>query len=227
MEIKTFSTASELELALAKSIIDDLTKAIEENKEAFFLVSGGSTPVKLFQVLSQQDISWDKVTVGLVDERFVANNNEFSNELLVKTHLLQNFATKASFIGMVQDTENESSNLEICNKNYLPFSQNKTNVTILGMGEDGHTASLFPNDSASEKDLDGNDIAQIISTTAPNFPNKRISCNKNLLLNSSNIYLMLVGESKIEVLNKAQSENYPIAKFLDATQLEIYFSPTK
>lgn len=95
------------------------------------------------------------------------------------------------------------------------------------MGEDGHAASLFPNDLQSEKDLNGNEVAQIISTIAPNFPNKRISCNKNLLLNSSNIYLMLVGESKIKVLNKAKSENYPIAKFLDAKQLEIYFSTTK
>ncbi|MFN5418567.1 MAG: 6-phosphogluconolactonase [Flavobacteriia bacterium] len=227
MEIKSFSTATELEQSLSKKITQDLTQALELQNEAFLLVSGGSTPIKLFQVLSLQDIHWEKVTIGLVDERFVPNNNEFSNELLVKTHLLQNFASKATFIGMVQNSENELSNLEICNKTYAPFCKNKVTVSILGMGEDGHTASLFPNDPDSEKDLSGNESAQIISTLAPNFPNKRISCNKNLLINSYNIYLMLVGESKIEVLNKAKSENYPIAKFLDATQLEIYFSATK
>ncbi len=124
--------------------------------------------------------------------------------------------------GMVYDINSESENLKRVKEAYKPFIDNKSTISILGMGDDGHTASLFPNDKSSEDDLAGNAEANILNTIAPVFPNKRISCNKNLILNSSSLYLMFTGESKLAVYMHSENEKLPISFFKH--KIQTYYS---
>ena len=149
MELHKFDYLHEMEIMLADNISKELEASINQLGKASLLVSGGTSPKGLFQILSKKAIDWSKVTVGLVVERFVSNENEASNEKLVNENLLINLASKAKFLSMVHKIEDEKENLKLVNLAYSPFFKDLT-VVVLGMGEDGHTASLFPNDENSE-----------------------------------------------------------------------------
>lgn len=227
MKVLNYDNTEILEEDLAIKIANLLAEDIQNNGFAQLLVSGGSTPINLFKKLSNKAIDWRNVTIGLVDERFVSQDSEYSNESLVKTHLIQNKASSANLIGMVYDFENESNNLKISIDKNNCFLTKKISVSILGMGEDGHTASLFPGDANSENDLQSQDFKGMLSTCAPSHPTNRITFSKNLILSSDLIFLMLVGNSKMKVLEKAKERNYPIAQFMDKNQVQIYFTSTK
>ncbi|MCF6186212.1 MAG: 6-phosphogluconolactonase [Desulfobulbaceae bacterium] len=100
MNQSEFSNRSTLAKSLADRIGELLTSGIRKNGRASLAVSGGSTPVELFERLSELDIPWAKVVITLVDERWVEPEAEDSNEHLVRTHLLKNKATAATFIPM-------------------------------------------------------------------------------------------------------------------------------
>ncbi len=227
MELHKFDYLQEMEIMLAENISKELEASINQLGKASLLVSGGTTPKGLFKILSKKAIDWSKVTIGLVDERFVSNENETSNEKLVKENLLINLASKAKFLSMVHKIEDEKENLKLVNSAYSLFFNDLT-VSVLGMGEDGHTASLFPNDENSEKDLKSSKV-EIISTFAPVNPKNRISCSKSLILESKSLYLMLIGPSKIEVLDKAKQNNFPISYFFrnENEELKVFFAEKK
>ena len=139
MKIKQFKSIEQLENSLVRDIVKIITDSIENYGDARILLSGGSTPINLYSTLSQQNINWSKVKIGLVDERFVNNDSEFSNEKLIRKNLLQNYAKEAIFFEMVYSTDNEKLNLDLVNDKYSSFMK-RLDLTILGMGSDGHTA---------------------------------------------------------------------------------------
>jgi 6-phosphogluconolactonase len=227
MKIISFETFKELELKLANEIAEKLKLSIQKNGEASLLVSGGTSPIGMFHLLSLKQIDWTKVTIGLVDERFVSNSHEASNEKSIRENLLQNEAIHATFIPMVYNIDDEVDNLTRANLAYTYFNNHPT-ICILGMGEDGHTASLFPGDKNSESDLK-NSIPSVISTKSPVEPKHRITCSKALLLHSKEIYLMINGASKKEVLNAAIAQKLPISYFFNTLQspLKIFYAEKK
>jgi 6-phosphogluconolactonase len=218
-----FQSTSDLEAQLAKDIAQQLRDAINLKGSATLLVSGGSTPKKMFEFLSNQDLDWSKVTIGLVDERFVDATDEASNEKMVKNILLQHHASAAQFIGMVYDTGDYNKNLKLAQKSYSVFIESGVDVCILGMGNDGHTASLFPGDQSSESDLKESQI-ELLNTTAPVHPTKRITCSKALILTSKKLLLMLIGEAKMKALEEALDQNLPISHFTNHSEFKLYFS---
>ena len=219
--MKIFETKKELEVALCASIVERIEMAISLFGDCHILLSGGSTPIDLFDLLSQQVISWEKVHIGLVDERYVAPSDDFSNEKMIRNQLLKNHASAANFVGMVKDESDEERNRVQVEKAYIPFLH-RIDLVLLGMGEDGHTASLFPADPASEADLNSKHVG-IISTRAPKYPERRISCSKQALLQSGMLFLMLVGEKKLAAFDWAIAEKLPISHF-NTSQLTIYYS---
>lgn len=227
MNIVQFNTSKELENQLASQIAAKLDLAIKKNGKANLLVSGGTSPIGMFHLLSLKQIDWKNVTIGLVDERFVPNSSENSNERLVKENLMINEAKLSQFIPMVYELENEIENLAIANDSYKQFHQ-AIDVCVLGMGEDGHTASLFPNDKASQYNL-LSDYISLVSTISPHEPRKRISCSKTMLLSSDFIYVMLLGESKKLVLQQASANKLPISYFIETENkvIDIYYSAKK
>ena len=223
MEIKTFENKKNLENTLLLKISTCISDAIKKYGDARFLLSGGSTPMNLYSLLSEETIEWEKVKIGLVDERFVPIENLFNNETQIKNNLLKNSAKFATIFGMVYNYENEMLNLKMVNQQYKIFFE-RIDFTILGMGEDGHTASLFPGDKESEELMNTSNIG-IFSTKSPSFPYNRITCSKELIANSNYIALFINGETKFNVLKNSIETQVPISYFVkNSKNMEIYYS---
>lgn len=219
-----YKKISVLESKLATQISNRLESAIKKNESAHLLVSGGSTPIGMYHLLSLKQLDWSKVTIGLVDERFVPTNHANSNEKMIKENLLINEAADAHFISMSRMNNDEEENLSQASLEYKRF-HNAIDICVLGMGGDGHTASLFPTDKNSEQSLENN-LLEVVSTRAPKEPIKRISCSKGLILSSDAIYIMITGAEKKKVLQRATANKLPISYFTEATDksIEIYYA---
>lgn len=216
-KVNDFNTRNELDEVLAIKVASELSHAIAVNGKASIAVSGGSTPKGFFKALSQINLAWDKVTITLADERWVDFESDASNTRLVHENLLQNKAKAANFFHIKQgkllseDTLNELNTA--AKGGLLPL-----NVLILGMGEDGHTASLFPCSDQIEQGLatdNKNALMKIVPQTAPN---DCITFTFSHLIQSKNIILHVCGESKKAVLDKANAGTdffeMPIRAFL-------------
>ncbi|WP_320034860.1 6-phosphogluconolactonase [Halarcobacter sp.] len=223
---KSFLSKEQLLDELSSHIIQILEEGIEENGTATLLVSGGSTPKPLFQKLSNMDIAWEKVTVALVDERWIDSTNKDSNELLVKENLLQNKASKAKFLGMyienkdVNEAQNEVSKIY---KTIYPFD-----IVVLGMGNDSHTASLFPNNKKLEEAYNLENENLCISIVPDTAPYDRMSLTLGGILSAKNIILHIEGKEKLKVYEETLSSNdiykNPISAVLnnEKSEVEVY-----
>ena len=223
MNIKNFENINTLESTLVKKISLCVSDAIKKYGDARILLSGGSTPINLYSLLSKENINWGKVKLGLVDERFVDQKSEYSNERHIKNNLVKNCAKTAILSSMVCCIDNESLNLEMVSKSYSSFIE-RTDFTLLGMGNDGHTASIFPNDMESDNLMKSLDVG-IYSTKAPNYPFNRITCSKELIAKSKAIVLFFTGEHKLNVLKNSSMTNLPISYFIkNYKEMEIYYT---
>jgi 6-phosphogluconolactonase len=225
MNIIEFKDNNESTEALSEEIACKLQAAIQKHRIAKLLVSGGRSPIPLFEKLSKKNISWKNVVIGLVDERFVAVKNKSSNEKMISDTLLQNRAKEASFFGLIYDLNSKNSNLELARNLYTTFATG-ADVCLLGMGMDGHTASLFPNDPNSQDNLAMPNQDLLLYTLADVTPYERITCSKNLINRSKNLYLMISGEEKLNVLNNAHLEGLPISHFFQTqgTNLIVHYN---
>jgi len=183
-------------MILTKLISNKLKLAIDKKGTATFVVSGGTSPLKLFEDLSKIDLPWNKVKITLVDDRLVNKNHIHSNQKLINDHLLKNKAKLANFIPLSE---------EIIKSKIIitPFD-----VNLLGMGEDGHFASLFPdmiNDfNLFDLSADPN-ILTITSHGDPFLP--RITMNLSLILKSEFIVLLVKGSIKQKIIDQAKNDN--------------------
>jgi 6-phosphogluconolactonase len=222
-EQNNFDTREQLDLALADKISGILQQAISQKGKASIAVSGGSTPKGFFKVLSNKNIDWDKVTITLADERWVDINSDDSNTRLVHENLLQNKAAAAKFFHLKQgeDLCDETlADLNIAaNSTLLPLD-----VLILGMGEDGHTASLFPCSAQIKQALDINNDNALMKVEPTTAPHQRITFSFASLSQSKNTFLHLCGDNKKQVLAKALNGDdvfdMPIRKFLQADNID-------
>ena len=187
----------------SKSIYEALKNSIDNNGRASFVVSGGSSPVKIFNDLSKSDLDWSKVSVTLVDDRVVSSEHSDSNEKLLKENLFINNASAAKFISLKSDSE------EVMNIN-RPFD-----IMLLGMGEDGHFASLFPElvDNSNYFDLSAN--PEIIFTEPMGNPcHKRVSMNLSMIMQSKKIILLVSSSAKSILVDQALENKYLPIHFL-------------
>lgn len=225
-----FSVRNELDNELSKTVSNILAKAIKDTGKASIAVSGGSTPKGFFSVLSQSDIDWSKVTITLADERWVPIDSDASNTRLVHENLLQNKAKEAKFFHLKQGDELTDETLADLNvaasKTLLPLD-----VLILGMGEDGHTASLFPCSDEINVGLDESNDAVLLKVQPKTASHQRISFTFASLITSKNIFLHSCGEGKKTVLTQALEGDdpfeMPIRAFLQHPSLntQIFWAP--
>lgn len=227
-QVNEFSQRSELDQALAKQVADILTKAVSERGKASIAVSGGSTPKGFFNALSMMDLPWSDITVTLADERWVEMSSDDSNTKLVFENLLQNKATKAKFFHLKQgSTLNQETlaDLNIAAKStILPLD-----VLILGMGEDGHTASLFPCSDQIDEAL-AKSTGPLLKVVPKTAPYERITFSYIYLKQSKHTFLHISGAAKKTVLNQALAGNdvreMPIRAFLQDPDLttQVYWA---
>uniref|UniRef100_UPI00055E8A1D 6-phosphogluconolactonase n=1 Tax=Pseudomonas asplenii TaxID=53407 RepID=UPI00055E8A1D len=139
---QAFRTPALLAEGQALAVAQQLRTAIAARGVATLVVSGGRSPVAFFQNLAKQDLDWSQVVISLADERWVPVEHADSNAGLLKRHLLQGAAARARFIGLY----NAAANLDEAARQADQFLAElpDIDVLVLGMGDDGHTASLFP-----------------------------------------------------------------------------------
>jgi 6-phosphogluconolactonase len=201
---RTFGDKDELALALADAVAENLNAGIAARGRAALAVSGGSTPARFFRALSQRtDIDWAKVTVTLVDERWVGEDSDRSNARLVKANLLQGPAAAATFVPLWQGgAEPDATGIDRTNTaiSAIPV----LDAAILGMGNDGHTASFFPGGDTLDEALTAD--GPVLAIRAPGAGEPRVTLTLRRLLAADALYLHIEGNEKAEVLDKALGE---------------------
>jgi 6-phosphogluconolactonase len=226
---KAFEDRTALASALANDVASVLQVAIETHGKAVLAVSGGSTPKRFFATLSSTDIEWSKVTIMLVDERLVPETNERSNAQLVKNHLMQNLAATATFAPFYREGLSAcatAEKLEVELNDHLPPT-----VAILGMGNDGHTASFFPGGTHLAESIDRNTTKRFIEMDAENAGETRMTLTLPPLLDAKFLALHIEGEEKEMTLLEAERNPgdvmaMPVRAVLDARQdLPVYWAP--
>ena len=216
--------------ALAGEIRVDLEEAIAARGTASLVVSGGRTPISLFHSLSAEPIDWSRIGITLADERWIATDAVSSNERLVRENLLTGPAAKAHFIGLKNPSTRVEDGLawawQALSRIGRPFD-----VVVLGMGDDGHTASLFPNSPRVSQALDASAPAACVAMTAPVAPQERISLNMAALLDARRIVLHITGAGKWEIYKKACAagpvSEFPVRGVLHQQQVpvDVFWSP--
>ncbi len=217
--------------AIAAHIAEALRAAIAARGQASLAVSGGQSPIPMFEALREQDLDWSKVSIVLVDERIVPRDHTASNTALVARHLLQGKAAAARFLlffrelaqlfnAEVLDALVEDAAARIAD---LPWP---LDVAVLGMGEDAHTASLFPGAPGYARAIATDErLAWVVPEQAPvPAPHARISFTLGALLASRELLLSIAGESKLAVYRRAAEradEALPISLVLNQTQTPV------
>lgn len=208
MEVKNFKSKSELVQKTADFIVQRLKKVLNQDNEAHIAVSGGSTPVALFEYLSSEcidSLNWEKVNIWWVDERFVGHDdteNNFHNAMQAGLSKLP-----AHFHRL--DTENLSIDQSVqLYKDKLRKIKVDTHfhIVLLGAGTDGHTASLFENDMHLI-----NSEEEVRHTINPHTKQERISLNFNQLISAGQTVLILSGENKKTIFKQLnKNQNLPV-----------------
>lgn len=189
---RIFEAREALAETLARDVADELARAIEAKGRATLAVSGGTTPKLFFEKLSVIDIPWSRVSVTLVDERQVPESSERSNARLVRAHLLQNKAAAARFVPLVDNPDAEN----------IPAFD----VAVLGMGNDGHTASFFPGGDTLAEAIDAETRKRLIAITAPGAGEPRLTFTLPVLAQAGRLALHIEGAEKKQVLKQALAE---------------------
>ena len=227
---REYASSGELAAALADAVAEALGAAIAARGHATLAVSGGSTPKRFFEALSGWDIDWPKVTVTLVDERFVPPDNERSNEALVRRHLLRGKAAAASFIGLWRETHcvEDAAQQSLRDIARLPTP---LDVVVLGMGADGHTASFFADVEGLALLIDPTCPVPVLPAKAPSAGEPRLTLTLPLIAQARFLALHIEGDEKQRVLARAldgaTAQELPIRAVLDHAvgPLHIFHAP--
>ena len=210
-----FETREAASVAAAKRITDALRRQLDANKAASLVVSGGTSPIRCFAELSTQDIDWQRVSVLPSDDRWVPADHEDSNEKLIREKLLVGKAGTADFLPFYTQTNSIEDRCQKLNSDirFVPFP---FACSLLGMGADGHFASLFPDakNLAEGLDLESSTLCLPVETQAS--PYSRVSLTLAALSRSHEIVLLFFGDEKRIVFEEAKDGNdlFPVRRLL-------------
>ena len=218
-----FNTIDELMKSLSNQVANDLKDAINKNKIVTLSVPGGTTPAPFFDYLCEEDLDWSMVNILLSDERYLSESNSRSNTGLIKKHLIQKKASKAKFISFYNENMTEN---EFVNENgFFMHDLLPINVSILGMGEDMHTASLFPDSNELNDALKSNKSLHVVRPRSQ--PEARISLSGKALASADKTYILILGQEKLKAYDKAcleKSENNAPIRVAFGDNTKVYWA---
>lgn len=214
--------------ALLQELTQRLRHALAERERICIAVSGGTTPGPLFRLLADAELDWDRVSVTLVDERWVDPDDAASNERLVRETLLNGRAAAATFTPLKIPVATPDAALDLVEQRLhtlpLPFA-----AVLLGMGADGHTASWFPD--APELDATLASERLCAATTPAAAPHRRITLTPAALVRADWLALQIAGPDKWATLQRALQPGpvaeLPVRVVLRRTQppLSVFWAP--
>jgi len=218
------NNGAELARRLASWLGLTLHEAVQARGHAVIAVSGGTSPVPLFHALRQQPLDWSRVTITLVDERCVPHDHADSNTALVLAHLMQGAAAAATFVPWFDTVPERPDDHDLDALAHAASQRLATqpwplDVAVLGMGEDGHTASLFPGAAGLAKALHGS--GPVAWTRPLNAPHARLTLTLPALLATRELVLPLLGPAKLRVYQQARlhaDDHLPISLLLHQHQ---------
>src|SRR5690554_3138483 len=228
IELIAGSNADAVARQLAKAVAAALGRRLAEAPRASLVVSGGSTPLPFFKVLSQEPLEWARVDVALADERWVPESDPASNTALVKQHLLAGPAAAARFVSLKQDGDTPEEGMAAVVAALGDLAQ-PIDVLILGMGNDGHTASLFPDAPELPEAMDPESRDLVLAMNPPSQAQQRITLTRPVLAGARYTALHLKGNDKLDTLTAAMARPeavmaMPVRAFLKPG-LKVFWSP--
>jgi len=218
-EIEVWDTAEEAAMAAAEAIADWLHAGLSENDRASFVGTGGSSPGPVYDLLATLPLPWAQISVTLSDERWVAPTSPDSNERQLRERLMVGEAAAARFIPLWSDAptaEDAADAAEFALEDLFPVD-----VVLLGMGADGHIASLFPGSPALEEGLDpfGGSLVIPVPAGDPAPPNERISLTLYALKQSFLTVVLIRGEAKRRIIE--DRDDLPIHALFRASDMPV------
>lgn len=223
-----FESREAASVAAAERIAAALQRSLDATTSASLVVSGGTTPGRCFEELSGQHLEWSRVGVLASDDRWVPADHDDSNEKLVRETLLKNAASAAEFLPFyAPDVSVEDRCVELNDEiRTVPFP---FAVALLGMGSDGHFASLFPDAGNLDEGLDTENLAMCIPVTTAASPHVRISLTLSALSRSYEIVLLFFGDDKRAVYEAARDgdRQFPVSALLRQKRapVHVYWAP--
>lgn len=227
---RRFADASALTEALAADIASALETGLSAGRGASLVVPGGRTPIALFDRLSSVELDWQSVWVTLTDERWVDPASGGSNERLVREHLLRNAAARCNFVGLKNAAADPRSGAA-AGWSAVAELPRPFDFVLLGMGDDGHIASLFPDSPGLGAGLDLSGPPACIAMTAPAAPHARLSLNLRALTDARAIAVLIVGGQKLATYERARARgpvvDMPVRGLLlqQNVPVTVYWSP--
>lgn len=212
--------------ALAEAVAGLLREALTARPLASLMLSGGKSPIPFFQKLSLQKLDWPRVVVGMVDDRWVAPEHADSNERLLREHLLKNEASGARLVPLKNAHAQPEQGVAEAGQAVAAIPR-PFDALVLGVGDDGHTASLFP---CADETPAAMVSTQLVAATRPQTaPHARMTLTFPAILNSRAIFVAINGESKRTVIERAVAVTppLPIGEVLlhSTAPVHVYWSP--
>ncbi len=222
-----FPSRDALAQALADAVAARLAAAVEARGAAFIALSGGTTPARFLAALARRDLDWGKVTVTLVDERFVPPSSPRSNAALVATNLMTGKAAAARFLPLYQEAGSVEEAAALAGDALRPLPW-PLDVAVLGMGADGHTASFFPDALNLAALLDPASPRDLLPVHAPGAGEPRLTLTLARIVEARFLALHIEGADKQATLARALGgAALPIAAVIEAARrpVDIYWAP--
>lgn len=225
--LRTCADATAQAEALADAVCAALAATLATrgpSARATLAVSGGTSPKLFFQMLATRPLDWSRIDVTLVDERWVAEDDEASNARLVRATLLKQAAAQARFLPLADLARTPAEQVAALNRAALPAL---ADVAVLGMGENGHSASLFVD--APEWHESITTEARFVLVHPASVPQARISWSLTAIRSFGKLFLQIGGPAKLAVFQQAAAQpvENAISKILHSpgSVLDVYSFP--
>lgn len=211
----SYDSATQVANAVCERILQIAEQAISERGSFKIVLAGGSTPEKIYQLLSSATTDWSKWAIYYGDERCLSANDKERNSMMASNALLAKVKIPISKVFSMPTELGAKAAAE--QYRHAIANVDQFDLVLLGMGEDGHTASLFPGHQHNTEEI----VHEVYNSPKP--PSDRISLSAKTLANTRHLFFIVTGESKRDPVKQwKQGADLPVATIAPAVGVDIY-----